>query len=168
MSDVVIGKGKLAGKGVYAARDFKEKELVMSYRLKELTQDEFNALPISEHMFTHSFWGKIYLYPEPARYVNHSAKPNTRQDFKMTSDYAIRPIKKGELITTNGTVEIQNELKTFLEIYEEASISGLHWLKIGYRNAVCSYTYRGVKKVLTLKRINGNWRVMNEHLSKKT
>ena len=57
MKDVVIGKGKLAGKGVYAARDFKKGELVISYNLKSLTQGEFDLLPKSEQMFVHSFWG---------------------------------------------------------------------------------------------------------------
>jgi hypothetical protein len=34
-------------------------------------------------------------------------------------DIALRPIKKGEMITINATNEVQNELKTFIEVYEK-------------------------------------------------
>jgi hypothetical protein len=161
MSDVTIGKGKLASKGVYAARDFEEGELVIKYNLKELTQEEFNNLPKEEHMFTHSFWGKIYLYPEPSRYVNHSAAPNTRQNLKDMCDYAIKPIKKGEMITTNATQEILNELTTFLEVYERRNtIKNLRWLQKGYRNAKCTYICNNKSRNLTLKRVAGNWHII--------
>lgn len=53
MSDVIIGKGKLAGKGVYANRDFKRGEVVIKYHLKPLTKEEYEKLPKSEKMFTH-------------------------------------------------------------------------------------------------------------------
>lgn len=165
MNEVTIGSGKLAGKGVYAARDFEEGELVMKYNLQELTQEAFNALPPEEYKFTHSFWAKIYLYPEPARYVNHSPKPNTRQDLKKMCDYAIRPIKKGEMITTNATIEVKNELETFLEVYEKnEKITDLKWLKKGYRNAICTYVCNDQAKKLILGRISGNWRILQEDL----
>jgi hypothetical protein len=69
MSDVYIGKGKLAGRGVYAARDFKEGEIVRFYHLQKLTQSQFDRLPKKEQMFVHSFWGEMYLFPEPSRYT---------------------------------------------------------------------------------------------------
>ncbi len=123
MSDVSIGKGKLAGKGIYAERDFAEGELVVPYNLNELTQAEFDALPVSEREWTHSFWGKIFLFPEPARYVNHDDNPSTFPDLERRGDYALRPIKKGEAITINDQIELQHELETFLKAYEEAANS---------------------------------------------
>ena len=120
---VIISKGELAGKGVYAARDFKKGELVVPYNLKELTQDEFNALPISEREWTHSFWGKIYLFHKPARFVNHSDNPSTYPDLDKMGDYALHSIKKGEAITINNTIELRHELDTFLEAYEKATNS---------------------------------------------
>lgn len=162
MNDVVIGIGKLAGKGVYASRDFEAGELVMKYNLQELPQEEFNNLPLGEQMFTHSFWGKIYLYPEPARYVNHSPKPNTRQDLKKMCDYAIRPIKKGEMITTNATTEIHNEIETFLEVHENKKPTNIQWIKLGYRNAICVYDINGKTRQLTLKRVDGNWKILKQ------
>ncbi len=124
MIDVVIGKGNLAGKGVYASRDFEKGELVVPYNLKELTQADFDALPVSEREWTHSFWGKIFLFPEPGRYVNHSDdNPSTFPDLERMGDYALRPIKKGEAITIDDSIELQHELDTFLEAYEKAANS---------------------------------------------
>ena len=94
MDDVYIGKGKLAGKGVYALRDFKKGELVKEWNLKLLSQADFDRLSKSERMFVHSFWNKIYLFPEPSRYTNHSAHPNAQSDLEKMCDFAIRDIKK--------------------------------------------------------------------------
>lgn len=163
MNDVFIGNGKLRGKGVYAACDFEEGELVMKYNLAELTQEEFNALPKDERMFTHSFWGKIYLYPEPSRYVNHSPKPNTSQNLTQMCDYATKQIKRGEMITTNATIEIRRELETFLEVYEKTKKPrDIKWLKLGYRNAICTYSLGGKLKQFTFKRVDGNWKILEK------
>ena len=163
INNVVIGKGKLAGKGVYANLDFKEGELVKLYNLKPLTQSEYDALPKNQRMFTHSFWGQIYLFPEPSRYTNHSPNPNTRSDLKKMCDYAIKPIKKGEMITTNATVEVHNEVETFLEVYEKNPINDFNWLKGGYSNAVVSYRVGNKAYVITLKRA-GNWQIVRKEV----
>ena len=42
MKEVVIGKGKIHGKGVFANRSFKKGEIVINYSLKQLSKDEFN------------------------------------------------------------------------------------------------------------------------------
>lgn len=103
MNDITIGKGNLAGKGVYAARDFKKGEIVIKYNLKSLTKQEFENLPQSEEEFTHTHRETIHLYSEPERYVNHSDNPNTRQDLENFCDVAARDIAKGEMITTDAT-----------------------------------------------------------------
>jgi hypothetical protein len=160
-SDVTIGKGKLAGKGVYAAHDFKKGGLVMAWNLTELTQEEFDALPKSEHMFVHTFWDRIFLFPEPSRYINHSPNPNTHSDFDRQCDFASRPIKKGEMITINSRIEVGFELRSFLNVYEKAAVKNFKWLKGGYRNAVVTYTLtNGTEKTLTLKRLRGKWRIV--------
>lgn len=120
--DVIIGKGKLAGKGVYAARNFEKGELVLPYNLKELTQEEYDALPDGEWEWTHTFYGKIYHFPAPERYVNHDDNPSTYPT-PDKGDVALRPIKKGEAITINDKIELQRELDTFLQAYEEAANS---------------------------------------------
>ncbi len=103
INDVIIGKGKLAGKGVYANRDFKKGEVVIRYHLSSLTTDEFDRLPKSERMFTHVHRGITYLYSEPERYVNHADTPNTFFNGETNTDVAIRDIKMGEMITTDST-----------------------------------------------------------------
>ena len=103
MSDVIIGKGSLAGKGVYAGRNFNKGEVVIQYQLKPLAEDEYKKLPESERLFTHSHWGTIYLYSEPERYVNHSKHPNTYQDLAKKCDIALQGIEKGEAITGDAT-----------------------------------------------------------------
>ena len=164
MDDVYIGKGKLAGKGVYAARNFEVGEIVKYYNLTPLTQEDFDNLPEREKMFVHSFWNQMYLFPEPSRYTNHSANPNTKSDLKKMCDMAIRPIKKGEMITTNAKIEVRKELETFIEVHEKTKdIQDFKWLKGGYRNAEIAYRLPNKKKKsLGLKRVDGNWRILNE------
>lgn len=101
-SDFIIGEGSLAGKGLYANRDFKKGEVVKNYNIKPITQEEYEQLPPEEKMFTHTHWGQIYLYGEPDRYTNHSDDPNTYQDLENKCDIAARDIKKGEMITCNS------------------------------------------------------------------
>jgi predicted enzyme related to lactoylglutathione lyase len=104
-SDVTIGKGNLAGKGVYANRDFKKGEVVIKQNLQTLSLAEFEQLPESEKLFTHSVNGQIYLYDEPSRYVNHSLEGNVYNDLEKQADIALRDIKKGEFITGDATQE---------------------------------------------------------------
>ena len=66
---------------------------------------EYEDLPESEKMFTHVRNGRIFLYSEPERYVNHSADPNVFADFVRDCDVAARNIQKGEEITCDDTRE---------------------------------------------------------------
>ncbi len=118
--DVTIGEGTLAGKGVYAARAFEQGELVVPYALRELTQAEFDDLPPGEWEWTHSFHGRIYLFSEPERYVNHSDDPSTYPDHARGGNVALRSIQKGEAVTIDDRRELQYELDTFLGAYEDA------------------------------------------------
>lgn len=102
-SQVYIGKGDLAGKGVYASKDIQKGETVIQYSLKALTPEVYNQLSDYEKQFTHTHWGTIYLYSEPERYVNHSDNPNTYQDLVNQRDIALRDIRKGEMITGDTT-----------------------------------------------------------------
>ena len=120
MSDVHIGGGSLDGRGIYASRSFAEGEVVVSYELRWLTREEYLALPEDERLFVHSYWGERWLYPAPARYVNHADTPNTWQDFDRQCDIALRRIDEGELITTDAGKETERVLETFLRACETA------------------------------------------------
>ncbi len=104
IEEIVIKKSKIGqfDKGVFANRDFKKGEVVIRYKLKSLTNKEFENLPESQKQFTHTRSGIIYLYSSPERYVNHSSNPNTIQDLNGSCDIAIRNIKKGQEITINA------------------------------------------------------------------
>jgi len=118
--DVTIGPGNLAGKGVYAARDFTTGEVVVAYRLRPLDEAEYLALPDGEALFVHSFGGSRYLYPPPARFVNHSDDPSCHQDFDRCCEVALRPIARGEPITIDAGQETMRELDTFVGAYQRA------------------------------------------------
>ena len=107
MNDVILGVGDLNGRGVYAARNFKKGDVVIAYRLKKLTEDEYLALPESEKDFVHAHRGVKCLYSEPERFVNHSDHPNTYQDLKNGRDVALQDIAKGEMITTDASKDDQ-------------------------------------------------------------
>lgn len=160
MPDVLIGKGKLAGKGVYAGKDFKKGDTVIHWNLVKIRQSEFNKLPKSEHKFVHTFYGQMYLFPEPSRYTNHSVKPNTTPNFKKMLDVANRNIKKGEMITTNSRTELETELKTFIENLKGVSIQDFKQLSGGYRNALVRFKINDTFSTVKLKRVAGNWRII--------
>lgn len=102
MSGVIIGKGAMSGKGLYAARDFKKNEVVIRYEPKPITFKELKALSPEDYAATHNVNGQIYMYPEPVRYVSHSENPNVRNDHGQHADIALRDIEKGELISVDA------------------------------------------------------------------
>jgi hypothetical protein len=115
--DVTLGAGNLAGTGVYAARGFASDEVVVRFELQPLSEAEYRALPVGEELFVHSYGGRRYLYPAPARFVNHCDDPSCHPDFDRGYDVALRPIAKGEPITIDSNQEPARELDTFLDAY---------------------------------------------------
>ncbi len=103
MNDVTIGKGNMSGNALYAARNFKKGETVVTYELTPLTFEELKALTPEDYAATHNLNGQIYLYSEPARFVSHSEKnPNVRNDHEEHADIALQDIKTGDLITVDA------------------------------------------------------------------
>jgi hypothetical protein len=120
MDGLSIGTGDLAGKGVSAAREFAPGEVVVAFELQALTREQFLALPPGEELFVHSYGGRRWLYPPPARWVNHCDHPSCYQDFDRCCDVALRRIEIGEAITIDATQETSRELSTFLDAYVAA------------------------------------------------
>lgn len=121
MADLTLGAGDLAGTGVYAARDFAAGETVLSFRLRPLDENDYRALPAGEDLFVHSYGGRRFLYPEPARFVNHADDPSCAQDFEASRHLALRAIAAGEPITIDARLETARELDTFLEAFSDAT-----------------------------------------------
>ena len=63
MGDIIIKKSKIGqfDKGVFANRNFKKGEIVVRYKLKQLTKQEFKKLSNKEKQFTHKHWGVTEL-----------------------------------------------------------------------------------------------------------
>ena len=120
MADVRVGKGDLAGKGVYADRDFLAGESVITFELQGIDEAQYLALPAGDDLFVHSYGGRRYLYPPPARFVNHADDPSCFEDFDRCCDVALRDIGMGEPITIDATQETMRELTTFLDAYTTA------------------------------------------------
>ncbi|MEU4689457.1 SET domain-containing protein [Actinoplanes sp. NPDC023714] len=188
-SGVRLGAGDLAGFGVVAARDFAAGEVVLSYDLRPLTLADYRALPAGEDLFVHSFGGRRFLYPPPARFVNHADDPSCRQDFDRRCHVALRPLRAGDPITIDCHEETARELTTFLEAYQRAGpaelaaltaagaklwppgrharpLSGVEWLVgTGRWEALCSATLPGGRHAtLLLKVIEGNWQLVYQHV----
>jgi hypothetical protein len=64
VDDLRIGSGNLAGKGVYAAREYAPGEVVVSFELQPLTREQFRALAPGEELFVHSYGGRAARGPE--------------------------------------------------------------------------------------------------------
>lgn len=121
--DVKIGQGGLAGQGLYAARDFAAGETVVAFELQPLTEVEYDLLPQHERMFVHSYGARRYLYPAPARFINHSESPSCVELFASGRYVASRRIVAGEAVTIDATTETAHELSTFLKAYRSAQQS---------------------------------------------
>jgi hypothetical protein len=97
---IVIKKSK-HGRGVFAARDIKKGEKILTATGERITSGEFNKvaeggrnvladpLQIGDDLYI--------ILEEPALMVNHSCDPNS--GYKNVTLYAIKNIKKGEEIT---------------------------------------------------------------------
>lgn len=98
--DIVIKKSKIAGKGVFANRDFKKGEVVLNWHPKFLNKEELlNYSDQKEYIYRDK--GKTFLMMEPERNINHSCDPNTKANTEGFCDIAIKNIKKGGEITSD-------------------------------------------------------------------
>ena len=99
MANIVIKKSKINNKGVFANRDFKKGEIVISWKPKVISEKEFRTLTERNNKYLLKQDGNYFLMQSPEKFVNHSCKPNTKAINK--SDIAIRGIKDGEEITSS-------------------------------------------------------------------
>jgi SET domain-containing protein len=100
--DVIVGKSEIHGKGVFALKDFKKGDLVMSWDVSlTATFDEIEVMDDEDKEYINFLNGKYVVMQEPEKYVNHSCKPNT--EVKNFCDIAIKDIKKDEEITSDYT-----------------------------------------------------------------
>ena len=110
--DVIIKDAGEKGKGLFANRDFKKGEIILFNDLtrikKRYTLKEIEESGIDSEHWEYVGRGKYVLDYSPASYVNHSCDPNAYVEFKtLCKRYliALKPIRKGEEITKDYTLE---------------------------------------------------------------
>ena len=111
-----VSTSPIAGKGLFAARDIAEGEIVWKFVEgfdKRLSPSDVELLPQSERdaVFTWGYLsqrsGQWVLCGDEGRRVNHSDQPNLAGGYDTSRpgdegySYALRPIKEGEELTDN-------------------------------------------------------------------
>jgi len=104
MADVVVAESHIHGLGVFAARNFKEGETVLTIDDSRAVDDEHPLHPEWGEYDYHCDYlagGKIVLMQFPERHINSSCDPNTyvRTIRGLRHVVALRPIPQGEEIT---------------------------------------------------------------------
>ncbi len=104
MSDLIIKKSKIHGKGVFADRDFKKGEVILKWDLrKTILKKDIHKLSPRIRRNVYLYKGQYIVPSSPGIYLNHSCDANTTA--KNGSDIANRNILKGEEIT----IDMSNE-----------------------------------------------------------
>jgi SET domain-containing protein len=101
----VVRSSPIHGRGVFAARRIEAGEVIIDWSgCSEVLSDEaLRALPREETIFVSVIDGQNILFKPPARFINHSCKPNTRGGGRH--DVAIRAIEAGEEVTVDYVEE---------------------------------------------------------------
>ena len=110
MSDVIVGKSNIHGIGVFAAREFKQGEIVSAIDDSRVVDDEHPLRPELGEMDYHCDYlagGKVVLMPSPERHINSSCDPNiyTKTIDGVRYNIARKAIKPGEEITTDYIID---------------------------------------------------------------
>ena len=102
MRDVLIRESNIEGKGVFAARNFKEGEAVLSIDDSRVVFD-VDTLTSYQRQYECDWLedGKIVLMKAPEKHINHSCNPNTyvKTIDGMRTVLAMRDIRQGEEVT---------------------------------------------------------------------
>ena len=110
MSDLIVKDSKIHGRGVFAARDFLEGEIVLQIDDSRIVDEENPLHPQLGEFDYHCDYlekGKTVLMKSPERHINSSCDPNT---FVKTIDriryvVARKNIKSGEEITYDYIID---------------------------------------------------------------
>lgn len=104
MTDLLIKKSKIHGKGVFAGRNFKKGEVVLKWDLDTtIARKDIPKLPPKIRKNIYFYKGKYIVPSSPGIYLNHSCEANTIA--KNASDIAKKDILKGEEITIDMSKE---------------------------------------------------------------
>jgi SET domain-containing protein len=112
MKNAVVKKSSISGKGVFAAKDFKESEMILKIDDSHVVIDP-TKLTKEQHEFELDYLanGKIVFLQSPERYINHSCDPNSyaKTMHGVRKLVAMRGIKNGEEITFDYSINGYND-----------------------------------------------------------
>ena len=104
--DIEVRESNIAGRGVFATRDFGKGETVLVWDTSHVVPDElYDSIPAEDCDFLARYKGQWIVMQPPVRFMNHSCDSNTRAH--DGADVAIRDIAAGEEITTDYRPEMQ-------------------------------------------------------------
>lgn len=118
--NIIIKKIGKKGRGVFASKNFKKNEIMLKIKHKKLLSDK-EASKVSYHYQNHMSYvgnGKYAIMGIPERYINHSCDPNAyfkHVDSKNELLIAIKPIKKGQEIVCDYTIDSNPEDKWWMK-----------------------------------------------------
>ena len=100
-ADIEIRQSTISGRGVFARRQFRKGETVLTWDVsRKIRRDSIDSLSSEEHHFLNPFDDAFFvLLGEPERYVNHPCAKNTRVE--QFTDIAMRDILPGGEITSD-------------------------------------------------------------------
>jgi uncharacterized protein len=102
---VIVQDSKIHGRGLFAARDIGEGEVIIDWALckENLADEDVKLLTIEERKRVSVIDGQLVLFKPPACWVNHSCNANARGT--EGRDVATRVIKESEEITVDYVLE---------------------------------------------------------------
>lgn len=103
MDKIVVQHSPIHGRGVFAARRIEPGEVIIDGCREILSEEALQSLPAEERMFLSVMDGQHVLMRPPARFVNHSCRPNALGTDRH--DVAIRVIEAGEEVTVDYVAE---------------------------------------------------------------
>ncbi|MBN1409706.1 MAG: SET domain-containing protein-lysine N-methyltransferase [Spirochaetales bacterium] len=109
--NVIVKKSSIHGKGVFALRDFKEHEYVLTIDDAHVVEDESQLTP-EQHEFEVDYLSdRIVFMQEPEKYINHSCDPNVyiKTEDGIRHVYAMKEIASGEEITFDYSINGDND-----------------------------------------------------------
>lgn len=104
MSDLLIKKSSIHGKGVFVNRTFKKDEVVIVWDTSHtVSKEDISKFPEVIRKNVYLYNGNYIVPSSPGKYLNHSCDANTYA--RDGRDYAKRDIQKGEEITIDMSSE---------------------------------------------------------------
>lgn len=109
--NVYVSHSETQGKGVFASKNFKKGETILTIDDSHVVTDE-TQLTKEQHAFDLDYLSdKTVLMQEPEKYINHSCDPNTytRTHNGVQHVLAMKEIKKDEEITYDYSINGDND-----------------------------------------------------------